>query len=328
MTRRRCATILVALLAFAAPRAAEASDPASAQMLFDQARKLMNEEKWAEACPKLEESQRLDPAGGTLLHLAVCREHEGKTATAWALYQDALSVAKRDGRKDRAKVAQERIDALGPTLPRIKLRVASATAALPKLTVSRNDVEIGRVLWDEAFPVDPGKLTLVARAPGKKPFTKIVDVPNKPGEIVVEVPALEGDSGGSASATPHEGSGDAGHAAPTEAGSTQRTIAYAVGGAGIVGVAVGSVFGVMSMTNRSTVESECRAPEYKLCSAAGVDAGESAIRNGNVSTVAFIAGGVLLAGGVALYFTAPKGNVAVTPAIGPGAASLGVSARF
>lgn len=329
MTRRHAA-ILAAIVTLAAPRLAEASDAASAQMLFDQARKLMNEEKWAEACPKLEESQRLDPAGGTLLHLAVCREHEGKTATAWALYQDALSVAKRDGRKDRAKVAQERIDALGPTLPRIKLRVASATAALPKLTVSRNEVEIGRVLWDEAFPVDPGKVTLVARAPGKKAFTKVIDVPNKPGEIVVDVPALADDgAGGSAGSSPgREGQGDAGHAAPSEAGSTQRTIAYAVGGAGIVGVAVGSVFGVMSMTNRSKVESECRAPEYKLCSAAGVDAGESAIRNGNVSTVAFIAGGVLLAGGVALYFTAPKGNVAVTPAIGPGAASLGVSARF
>ena len=55
---------------------------------------------------------------------------------------------------------------------------------------------------------------------------------------------------------------------------------------------------------------------------------ESAIRNGNVSTVGFIAGGVLLAGGAVLWFTAPKGNVAITPAVGPGAASLGLSTRF
>src|SRR5262245_18728599 len=64
---------------------ARADDSAAAQALFDQGRKLMESERWAEACPKLEESQRLDPAGGTLLHLALCREHEGRIATAWVL---------------------------------------------------------------------------------------------------------------------------------------------------------------------------------------------------------------------------------------------------
>src|SRR3954469_3989630 len=101
------------------PRVAHATDPATAQALFDQGRKLMGQERWAEACPKLEESQRLDPAGGTLLHLALCREHEGRIATAWALYQDAALQAKRDNRKDRAKIAQDRVDALSSRLPRL-----------------------------------------------------------------------------------------------------------------------------------------------------------------------------------------------------------------
>lgn len=331
MTRARLrlaasAALVVASALVAGP--ASASDPATAQTLFDQARKLMNEEKFAEACPKLEESQRLDPAGGTVLHLALCREREGKVATAWALYQDALSYAKRDGRKDRAKAAQERIDALGPTLPRMKLRIAPATASLAKLTVARNEVEIGRAVWDEAFPVDPGKVSIVVRAPGKRPFTKTVDVPAQAGETVVEIPALQDgpDGGGAGSGTPSGAAPATGEGA--EGGSTQRTIGLVLAGAGVVGVGVGSVFGIMSMKNHSTVESECRAPEYKLCSAAGVDAGESAIRNGNVSTVGFIAGGVLLAGGAVLWFTAPKGNVAITPAVGPGAASLGLSTRF
>lgn len=320
---RLVAAIVTAAIATATDAAA--SDPATAQTLFDQARKLMNEEKFAEACPKLEESQRLDPAGGTVLHLALCREREGKTATAWALYQDALSYAKRDGRKDRAKVAQERIDALGPTLPRMKLRIAPATASLSKLTVARNEVEIGRAVWDDAFPVDPGKVSIVVRAPGKRPFTKSVDVPSQPGETVVEIPPLQ-DGPDDVGPAPKGGSSPATEGG--EAGGTQRTIGLVVAGAGVVGIGVGSVFGIMSMKNHSTVESECRAPEYKLCSAAGVDAGESAIRNGNVSTVGFIAGGVLLAGGAVLFFTAPKGAVALTPAVGPGAASLGLSTRF
>ncbi len=325
MSVRRTAALLVALAVLvAAPKRASASDPASAQMLFDQARKLMNEHRWAEACPKLEESQRLDPAGGTALHLAVCREQEGKIATAWALYRDALSLAKRDGRRDRAKAAQERIDALGPTLPRMKLTLADSTASLPRLTITRDDVEMSRVLWDEVLPVDPGRVTVVARAPGKRSFTTVVHIPKRPGVITVHVPALDDEA-----AAPSEGRAptiDARGAA--EAGGTQRVIAYAAGGLGVVGVAVGSVFGAMSMGDRATVKAQCRPPDFKLCTAVGFDAGESALRNGDISTVAFIAGGVLLAGGLVLYFTAPRGAVALTPSLGPRAATLDLSARF
>src|SRR3954452_18931589 len=116
-TRARRAVAVAALaIGVATAGTARAGDPATAQTLFDQARKLMAQERWAEACPKLEESQRLDPAGGTLLHLALCREKEGRIATAWAIYQDALAQAKRDGRKDRADVAQKHIGELAPRL--------------------------------------------------------------------------------------------------------------------------------------------------------------------------------------------------------------------
>jgi hypothetical protein len=49
-----------------------ASDKAAAEALFDQGVRLMKQNSFAEACPKLEESDRIDPAVGTLLYLGEC----------------------------------------------------------------------------------------------------------------------------------------------------------------------------------------------------------------------------------------------------------------
>jgi len=332
-----------------AERTAFANDPATAQTLFDQARKLMAQEKWAEACPKLEESQRLDPGGGTLLHLALCREHEGKIATAWATYQDALANAKRDNRKDRAKIAQARIDVLEKRLPKLKIRVSSKNRKIPGFKISRDELSVGEAQWGESFPVDPGTRTITARADGYKSWTSNVEIPIASQETIVEVPDLEAEPS-AAPPGPAPGVVETPHVTPSSpppppnvdrprkdpesdgSGDTQRTAGFIVGGIGVLGITVGSVFGFMSIAKQSEADEKCKAPDFKVCNRSGIATGEDADTLGNISTIAFIGGGLFAVGGAILYFTAPSAppsKAATTPRITPmvGAQGGGLSLR-
>ena len=88
---------LTIVLASAAPAAAE-DDPgpdAAASALFHAGRDLIKKGQWKEGCHKLAASMKRFPAPSTLLNLALCREHEGRVATAWAMAQRAR-VLNRD----------------------------------------------------------------------------------------------------------------------------------------------------------------------------------------------------------------------------------------
>jgi hypothetical protein len=314
--RLRTITTAFALALIARP--AFANDPAAAQALFDQAQALMRQERWSEACPKLEESQRLDPGDGTVLHLAACREHEGKIATAWGLYEDALVAAKRSSNKGRARIAQERIDFLAPRLHRLRLKVASGDKKLTSFKIVRDDTPIGTALWNDPFPVDPGSHTITASADGYKKWSKSIDIPTSNGETTVEVPLLEAEP--IAPTKPKEPK----RLTIEEAtrGDSQRTVGLALGGIGVAGLVAGAVFGAFAFSKQSEADSNCKAPDFTMCNPRGVDAGKSGETFGTISTIAFIAGGALAAGGAVLYLTAPEhGRVGL--AIAPSSVSLG-----
>src|SRR6266498_2939701 len=93
--------------------------------------------KFAEACPKLGESQRLDPGVGTQFHLADCYERIGQTASAWAGFLEAASGAKALGQTEREKVARERAAALAPRLSKLTI-VAARAADVPGLEIKRD----------------------------------------------------------------------------------------------------------------------------------------------------------------------------------------------
>jgi hypothetical protein len=93
--------------------------------------------------------------------------------------------------------------------------------------------------------------------------------------------------------------------------STQRTIAIAVAGAGLAGLAVGAIAGAMSISSRSNAEQACPEATYQFrCpTTQGTDDWNSATTAGNISTVGFVIGGAALAGAAVLWFTAASGKV-------------------
>src|SRR5262245_52199416 len=68
---------------------------AAAQVLFDEGRKLLKDEKIELACAKFAESMRLDHAVGTQLNLADCYEKLGRTASAWINWVEAAARSKK-----------------------------------------------------------------------------------------------------------------------------------------------------------------------------------------------------------------------------------------
>jgi hypothetical protein len=330
MRRRHAALIVPALLAaFAMPATAHADatpqDQAVAQSLYDQGRALMTAKNFAQACPKLEEAQRLDPSPATEFHLADCYEQVGRTASAWGAFLEVASTSRAAGRPEREKVARERADALAPKMTKLAINVPGA-AQVPGLVVKRNGTIVHEGLWGAAVPVDQGPQAIEASAPGKLPWqsqvqatgegkTASVDVPplqDAPAAVADQAPAAIRPS----SASPGTPSSDT---TPSNAGhgNTQRIVAVAVAGLGVVGVAIGSIFGAGAISKNSDANKDHCAGN--ACDAAGVSLRQDAVHAGNLSTVAFVVGGVALAGGAVLWFTAPSNHgIQAAPAMGGG----------
>jgi hypothetical protein len=171
---------IVLVLVLAWPLAARADDPtrtedALAQSLFDDAVALMRDGHFEEACPKLAESQRLEPGGGTLINLAFCLEQLHRYATAYTAYNEALSASLRDGRKDRETAAREGLARVTPLLSRIVVRVPQELRALG-VEVHCDGAPVREAAWGVAAPVDPGLHEVTADAKGKRPWKSTITI--------------------------------------------------------------------------------------------------------------------------------------------------------
>lgn len=298
--KRSIAALSLCVLALA-PRIASADS--GAQALFDEGKRFMTAGDIDKACDRFERSQALEPAGGTLLHLAACREQQGNTATAWDLFNQALSAARASQRKDREQVAAEHIASLEPKLVRVRIVVSAPAKGIAHLTIRRDGKAIDNAAWGVAAPIDPGTHEISASAPGRVDWKKKITAVKPGSSLDVEVPDLEAAPASAITAPSGSDASD---------GSTQRTMGVVAGGVGVVGIVIGTVFGLRSSSKHDEADELCGGPAPIDCPQDGVDAGNAARAAGNISTVGFVLGGVGLAAGAILWFTAPSRRDAAT----------------
>jgi len=271
------------VMALATPALGEptATERAMADSLFRDAKRLLTRGKTPEACEKLQASYHLDPAGGTLMNLAMCHEIEGKTATAWTEFSVALAAAKKAARGDREKAAREHLGALEPRLSHVTVTVPPSSAA-PDLAVTLDGTAIESNALGTPIAVDPGEHTTAAKASGKTPWETKVTLREAESRTLT-VPPLA-----STSLPPPP---------PPPPLAWKRPVGLAALGAGVVLLGVGTGFGVHAISLGSQAGNQCPA---ELCSPAGLTAVSDGRAAAAVANGTLAAGAVLSAGGAVL----------------------------
>lgn len=319
------------------------TDKAAAQALFDQGRKALEAGNYQVACRKLEQSQRIDPAIGTLLYLAECYEKTGRTASAWALFRQGASEAQAAGEAERARLGTEQANKLESKLSMLSIAVAPANKSLSDFSVQRGKDKVPRSLWGVAVPVDPGPIAIVATAPGHASWKETVTVGPDAARVSVTVPPLA-----AVAAPPPPKPAPAPTPAPAPApppsgppppksvppnGDTQRLIGVVVGGVGVVGLGLGTYFGLHAISENNDAKQFCT--RGSVCFAQqGVSLTNDAKTSATISDIAFIAGAAAVAGGIVLYLTAPSkhaeqvGRLHLAPAFGPNSAGAALGGEF
>lgn len=283
-------------------RAAHAGDPAAAREQLKIGYALSQEGKCALALPHLEESLRLDPKAITLLNLANCEEKVGKLTEALGHWVDARSRAQMESAPPIEEEAAKRAVALEKRMPRLTIAVPGERIA--GMEIVRDGVVLGPVSIGTPLPVNPGRHTIVVRAPGHEPQSSEIEIAEgeaKSVDLAVGPPAR---SAPETTNTPR---------------ATSRTspLVYVGFGTAAVGLGVSAVTGLIAM-NRANACPDRVCPDRDALD--GIESGRTL---GWISTGAFVVGAVGLGLGIYGLVVSSKTNEAnVTVGLGPSGAVL------
>lgn len=300
-----------------APTPGSATDNrAVAEMLFFTARGLMEAGRWPEACAKLTESYRLDPAAGTLLNLGVCHQKAGKIASAWGEFKESVADARKANRPDREKLATDALAVIEPELPFLTITVPPDVKKVPGLVISRNGVPLHPAAWSTELPVDPGEVEIEETAPDYKPKTLKLTIADKEHKSITAEP-LE--------LAPIV-------RPPPPFWTAKRTWGAVLFGVGVVAAGVGTYFGVTAINDVNNSNSQCQNDTAGVshCPRGAVDSMNSANTAAWVADFTIGAAAASALVGTFLFLTGgaqeQSGDAATPPTASAGRWSWSVSA--
>ncbi len=278
-------------------------EQAAAEALFRSGKAAASRGDWQTACDRFQESERLEPAPGTLLNLARCREKLGQLASAWKRYGE---VAQRLPKEDpRARYSLRKEKELEARVPRLILLPPEDGDVF---SVRLGGVSVSAASFGVPLPVDPGAITVTVDAEGREPHQ--MEVALQEGErrqlqlVLGPKPSPDStspeSSGQDEASTGQSAATDRSSAGPSPGGSepspgepepspkkpemnTQgmppgavgeehrsgRSLAVGLMATGGVGILAGAVGGIWSATELATVNSHCI---QTFCDSAGMNA--------------------------------------------------------
>lgn len=297
-----------------------------ARALAREAGDLLDAKSYEEARAKAASAESLYHAPLHIYMIARSLEGLGRLTEAATFFEQLVAEPLPSSAPEVFKNAQESgrqaLRDLLARIPTVLVRVVGAPPGAATATIDGNPIA-----WASgaAVRLDPGDHTVRVTADGYKPFERLLTLPNHGGVVVVDAP-LEPASAASSSAkgpppplTPRSEPSARGSLAPA-------FVAFGVGGAGLL---VGAVTGVMELGKVSELEDRCPNDQCKPSEQVEIDA---AYTLATASTIGFVAGGVIAAGGVVLLLVRPGGRspsearVHIEPWLGAG--SLGLRGRF
>jgi hypothetical protein len=322
-------------------------DRSAARSLATQGLAAHTEGRFAEALDLFSRAETLVHAPPHLLYMARAAVKLGQLVRARELYlkltREELAANAPPAFRDAQTEAREEVKAIEPRLASLVINVKAPEGVSYKVEMDKRP--ISSAVIGVAFPVDPGKHQLIATAPGYQ--SKLVEVMLKDGEReraeLELVPTGTIPTTTPATAATSLGSGAPSQAAPSGATSTtpvgsdagppkwMRPASYVAMGVGVVGLGLGTYFGVSSRSTRKDGDdayNRCLAPCLKSDplareSESKYDDARTAM---TLSVVSFVVGGVGIASGVPLFILssrkASQSAHTVTPYMGWGTAGL------
>lgn len=258
--------------------------------------------KCAEAVVFLRESFEKKPSAKAVLNWAECEESAGKFLAARAHYLEGRRLAEIEKQAELTTLADSRIAAIGPRVPRVTFTLPDGTSA-PKAEISIDGAKQSTLSDVE---IDPGEHRATVALEGHREGAEVFSI--APGEKRTVVLRLGEPFAGRPATGPNT------PVSPTDPVLADRTDGHGqrLGGAllfggGLVLVGVGSVLGLTAKGDYdSAVKASC---DPAGCDAQGRDAIASARSQATVATVFFVAGGLVTVGGAVLWLTAKKSPI-------------------